>query len=339
MEMDTPESDSTALAQRRGFTLVELLVVIAIIGILVALLLPAIQSAREAARRASCQNNMKQLGLATLNYESAKKDLPPGHWDEREAIPNPGGGLPTFITRQHTIIPYILDYMEDSAVADQWDFDKPWNHKDNTKPIDNFRLSQKRIESVRCPTVSEARPDFPGATDYTICEQINRDSGNALSQLITQGLVKARPNSIGNYQSVLCPHTRESLAGNASALKRPKLKDATDGLSQTFMWFETGGRPYEFRDGQFKSTPLGQTLTSGGHSWAHFENWHDVHERCGTAMTNCTNDEEIFSFHVGGCYYVLGDGAVRFVMQEVDPDVFVSLFTRDAGDIIDPAAI
>jgi prepilin-type N-terminal cleavage/methylation domain-containing protein len=331
---------SATLGRSTGFTLVELLVVIAIIGILVALLLPAIQAAREAARRSQCQNNMKQLGLATLNYESTKKELPPGHWDERVTVPSSGGGFPTVIRRQHTTIPYILSYMEESALADQWDFDRPWNDQNAKAPIDNYRLSQKRIEAVRCPTVTEPRSEWPGATDYTICEQINK-GGAALTELTQQKLINPRPNTETGYFSMLCPHTRRSLEGNATELVRPKLTDATDGTSQTFMWFETGGRPLVYEEGKpvFSGNAPRLTGNSTGGSWANYENWHDVHEHCGTSMMNCTNNEEIYSFHLGGCFFTMGDGAVRFVEANVDPDVFVSLFTRDSQDIIDADAL
>jgi type II secretory pathway pseudopilin PulG len=335
--------------------LVELLVVIAIIGILVALLLPAIQAAREAARRSQCQNNMKQLGLATLNYESTHKELPPGHWNE--TVPRPGGGFPTVV--QHSTITYILSFLEESALADQWDFNQRWYHADTKIPMDNWRLSLTPIAAIACPTAPAPRERnvritvtgipapqnantlWPGATDYTICEQINL-GGAALRELTNQKLIRPRPNVEGGYFSVLCPHTRESIPQGDSdttspaRLSRPKIKDTTDGLSQTFMWFETGGRPLHFEEGlQDTSRPN----TQGGFSWAQFENWHDVHERCGTSMMNCTNNEEIYSFHVSGCYFTMGDGAVRFVEDNVDPDVFVSLFTRDAQDIINADAL
>src|SRR3954469_23294416 len=97
--------------QQMAFTLVELLVVIAIIGILVALLLPAIQAAREAARRTTCQNHMKQLGLATLNYEVSRKQLPPSKYVANLATS--AGAL----TVKHSTIQYILSYMEETAIA------------------------------------------------------------------------------------------------------------------------------------------------------------------------------------------------------------------------------
>jgi prepilin-type N-terminal cleavage/methylation domain-containing protein len=335
------------VASSTGFTLVELLVVIAIIGILVALLLPAIQAAREAARRSQCQNNLKQLGLATLNYESTHKDLPPGHWDERTTVASSGGGFPTVVVRQHSTITYILSFLEETALADQWDFDQRWYHSDAKRPMDNWRLSLTPISSIVCPTAPALRERsvrnttlpapqntntlWLGATDYTVCEQINI-GGRALRELTAQGLLRARPNSVGGYFSVLCPHTAESLESTPTALSRPKLRDTTDGLSQTFMWFETGGRPLNYREGQPVNSPPD---TQGGFSWSQFENWHDIHERCGTSLMNCQNDEEIYSFHVGGCYYGMGDGAVRFVEENVDPDLYVSLFTRDAQDIID----
>ena len=285
---------------------------------------------------------MKQLGLATLNYENANKTLPPGHWWEKTTTPKPGGGIPTITETEHSTISYLLSYLEETALADQWDFNQTWNHSDPSQAFDNERLSKTYIAGVRCPTVTEPRLEWPGATDYTICEQINNAGGNALQQLITQGLVVPRPNSIGNYQSMLCPHTRDSLNGvdrKPTNLRRPKLSDTTDGTSQSFMWFETGGRPLKYVEGVPQMGLGGPVMTQGGFSWAQFENWHDVHNRCGTSMMNCNNNEEIYSFHVGGCFFTMGDGAVRFVEDSVDPDVFVSLFTRDADDLIDADAL
>ena len=109
-----------------GFTLVELLVVIAIIGVLVALLLPAIQAAREAARRTQCSNNLKQISLGLNNYHDTYRTFPPGAWNEA----NRGNRLAWTV--------FILPFIEQSALYEQYRFDEPWDSESNLKLLDQM---------------------------------------------------------------------------------------------------------------------------------------------------------------------------------------------------------
>jgi prepilin-type N-terminal cleavage/methylation domain-containing protein/prepilin-type processing-associated H-X9-DG protein len=145
-------SVSAAWRERRfGFTLVELLVVIAIIGILIALLLPAVQSAREAARRTQCKNHLKQIGLAILNYETQKGELPPG----------------TFLGEGSSWSAYILPYLEegqafaDLRIGDNDDFNSQWASSSQYDDVadlgelyQNIRLVETVISSFRCPSAN-----------------------------------------------------------------------------------------------------------------------------------------------------------------------------------------
>jgi len=124
------------LKHRLAFTLVELLVVIAIIGILIGMLLPAVQAVREAARRTKCQNNLKQLGLAALNFESAQMAFPPGVVDNDDNLQD----------ALHTGWVFLLPYFEQDTVADQYDMNSSWNS------TTNLPLAQVSIEMLNCPS-------------------------------------------------------------------------------------------------------------------------------------------------------------------------------------------
>ena len=335
-----------------GFTLVELLVVIAIIGILVALLLPAIQAAREAARRTQCQNNVKQLGLATLNYESGNKQLPPSHSDVFP-VANPKGGRP--LHAKHSTFTYILPYIEERALADKFSIELPWDYERYLANDAAYRAAatpaqieaaETPVGSFRCPSAVEDRSTVSGAgvsqansgaMDYRVCDEFSTGAGDALQKFITDNKVRKRPNSKGRYESVLSNQIR-TVAGSGETMPiYTKLRNVTDGLSHTFMWFETGGAPVYYLDGAPVSTPRPTSIgeTQGGDSWTNYENFYFIHNYCGDSFFNCNNNEEIYSFHIGGAYFGMGDGAVRFVADSISPDAFVSLFTRDGEDIVD----
>ncbi|QDU89419.1 hypothetical protein Pla175_28090 [Pirellulimonas nuda] len=166
---------------RPGFTLVELLVVIAIIGILVAMLLPAVQSAREASRRSSCANNIRQLGIAALNFESGNRRLPPGFLGSKNyAFPNANAEGAGKFNQWVGVLAQLLPYVEAGAVhdrlttdygigADQYDLNY-W-----TSP-NAWAAGQSRITNFRCPTVPDELP-----VDAVVDKVYVKDGGGSSS--------------------------------------------------------------------------------------------------------------------------------------------------------------
>ncbi len=279
---------------RSGFTLVELLVVVGIVGMLAALLLPAVQAAREAARRMHCSNNLKQIGLGIHLYEQSHRLFPPAYC----RVPC------------HFMLTYILPYVEQQPVYDRYHFDSSWSAAVNKSAVDTH------IALFVCPSAPGGRQ---WVTDYTTCEDIwartlLRDSG-----------VPDRSNWENLFRSKLLPEYPNA---------RPcGITDVTDGLSNTFMLFEDGGRP-ELWVGGARGDP---SVVVSGSRWADDEAEIWVQHLCdGIRIMNCSNDNEIYSFHPGGCNFLYGDGHVRFHPQTMDADTFVSLFTRAAGDIVSP---
>jgi prepilin-type N-terminal cleavage/methylation domain-containing protein/prepilin-type processing-associated H-X9-DG protein len=243
--------------QDRGFTLVELLVVIAIIGILVALLLPAIQAAREAARRSQCTNNMKQLGLGVLNFESGKKKLPaPGQCDST------GGASTTYMI--HSTATLILPYIEESAVYDKFDHktdpiiaygatpsgdafktstgcllhrqSRGRNYDDPAHPTGQIAAKTK-IDSFICPSapISSAERDPVheyGGIDYMVVALSDIDSRVGSP---TYGM-RTTPSGSDEWKSQVVAPMLDCDGGGVNRV--------TDGTSHTILWIEDAGRAH-----------------------------------------------------------------------------------------------
>jgi prepilin-type N-terminal cleavage/methylation domain-containing protein/prepilin-type processing-associated H-X9-DG protein len=318
------------LSRVRGFTLVELLVVIAIIGVLVALLLPAVQAAREAARRGQCLNHLKQMGLALLNHESANGAFPKGRWNVLPPYTSKHdvADRPSAKSHDHSWQVVTLPYAEEANVARQYDLKKPWFHADNRPAVST------PIAIFRCPSVAEVdRFDAnfsstlkPAAGDYGCTNSVGKNAWTS-----------AQP-SLGTY-----PGDLDGLQDNSDrvigvltkVLDRPacRMKEITDGTSNTLLLSEGAGKPDKYTQGRKGDANGNQVQVAEGSGWADPDSGFTVNT---SRFLNFTNDREIYSFHVGGAPFCFADGHVQMVGEDVEMAVGIALVTR-AGEEIVPA--
>lgn len=353
---------------RAGFTLVELLVVIAIIGVLIALLLPAVQAAREAARRISCGNNVKQMGLALQGHHTALGRLPSGY----ESEPTSDGSVPSGVlidSQTWDAAPgwgwgaQILDYIEQSTIKSAVDFEQPiWAPQ-------HAPLIRVSPEIFLCPS----------STGETVPFAVRDESGEPLN-IAGSEVVVGRSHYVASHGQESCwgecgaqsgtgsgnlvfediyAKTTKSVIinGDVSLLadgpfyrnSRVSFKDITDGTSNTIFIGEhssalsektwVGVVPGAFTHPNFESTENGPDASatlvlvhagpSGGET-----------DSAGNPIIHPINFPtyhvgQMYSEHPGGGQVGFGDGSVRFITDDVDLILFAEMSSINEGEIIE----
>ena len=321
---------------RVAFTLVELLVVVAIIGVLVALLLPAIQADREAARRSQCLDNLKNLTLAALNFESTRGYFAPAAQD-RDGEPL-GGAKPLLAT--HNGISLLLPFFEQGAKFRLIDFD--WDWDDSTRSRNEANTKQDLGGILICPSAPVVQTDRH-ATDYCAANRVDVDpTRKSLATLVTAGLLNGknglRPTDRA-WDNMLQRDFLSLTNPAQSDRRRTKAAEVSDGLSNTWMYFESVAKPFMF--GWYQRTADPAPLFYNGADnrqinsrfrWASPETWRTINNFCGRSqIINCNNVSQPYGVHPGGILISAGDGSVAFTSQDVDANVFVAHVTM-AGD-------
>lgn len=326
---------------RAAFTLIELLVVIAIIGVLVGLLLPAVQSAREAARRMSCGNNVKQLGLALHNYHDTHRSFPPG------VIWGPGKA-PYTEPYHHTWNVMILPFMEQQPLYDQTDKNLPvWDQPIRGTQVSTFRCPSDAGRWEIDETAGIAVTNYPGTEGYHW--HPNANIGNSAP-----------------WNTFADPFTKgASLNGVFTQTRTNKMSSVADGLSNTLLIAEAdsmgfGGGPIRTcgTGARRSGTPVWHSAFVGTAfaGWGGNETGQntvnpDGSSRSGTGWFRRHAFTPTFiaawgpnaswhgpsSYHPGGIQVGMGDGSVSFISETIDYGTWIKLNAMaDSHTMIDP---
>jgi prepilin-type N-terminal cleavage/methylation domain-containing protein len=326
--------------QWSAFTLVELLVVVAIIGVLVALLLPAVQAARESARRSQCQSNLKNLTLAAINFESARGYFAPAAQDRDGG--HPVGVKPPLAT--HNGITLLLPYFEQGHRFQLIDFDWDWDDTSRSRNEQNTKQDLGGI--LICPSAPIVQTNRH-ATDYCAANRVDISGARSLAPLVASRLVDGKnglPETDRAWDNMLQRDFLSLTAPATTDRRRTRGGEVTDGLSNTWMYFESAAKPFMFGWYQRTSDPA-PLFYSGEENrqinsrfrWASPETWMTINNYCGASqIINCNNVSQPYGFHTGGILISSGDGRVEFYLETMDPNVFVSHVTMTGDDLVEP---
>lgn len=302
---------------RKAFTLIELLVVIAIIGVLVGLLLPAVQSVREAARRASCANNLKQQGLAFHNYMSANRAFP-------SSRPN---------DENMSWCASLLQYFEEGNIASSYDQSVKWD------TVANVTAGQTNIPLFNCPSADTDRIAADNTAPVNVIGKVMGPSDYIVFHRVRRGF----------YLANGLPDPGGDLTGSLNKDGPTKEQEFVDGFSKTILVVESANRPNHWKkvSGELRST--GTLLPRPeGYGWSDPDggagsmdgtsstdgtiNNKTTGSPNGTCIMSCNNDSEPLSLHPGGIETLYADGAVSFVTEDISASIWAASLTRKGHD-------
>ncbi len=318
--VQSPERSTLARETRRAFTLVELLVVIAIIGVLIALLLPAIQSARESSRRTQCQDHLRQNGVAIQNYIAANKRFPAG---KKYTGPR---HLPT--TQSISWSSFLLDYLEQGNAYKKLDF------KLQLSDPANLPVTSQIIAVYLCPSTS--RIEQHRGEDHRLLPMGEPGGGMAcIDYLGVSGPDKdAEPpgatEEYGRQRGVLIGN--KGFEDEDTMIEPPVIRPehVTDGLTNTICVAECTGRgvEYDAEDDKIKSL---------NGAWASGSNVSHITKSINQEpIPDAWYNEAIMSDHPGGAHLLMCDGSVHFANDGIEKPTLMSLCSRDGEEVVSP---
>lgn len=304
------------MRRRRAFTLIELLVVVAIIGLLVGLLLPAVQAARETARRSECANHLKQIGLACHSYHDALSRFPAGYW-----------ASPPYVDGQSDTTPGwgwaagLLPYLEQQTLRQAIDFRLHIEHSQNAPAV------RTSVAVYLCPS------DIVVPMAFTVPD--------AVGQPVVSSTPSSYAGCVGNDASDVAGPSGSGVFYRNSATR---MADLTDGSSVTLL---VGERAWANAQGIWAGAVAGgvcmrgqyNRCPAGGAAWSPAPTLTLAHAHLNNAIADLDGGLDDFSsLHVEGANFLLADGAVRFIhsVAEDAPGgaVFQALGTRSGGEVI-----
>jgi prepilin-type N-terminal cleavage/methylation domain-containing protein/prepilin-type processing-associated H-X9-DG protein len=314
--------------KKRGFTLIELLVVIAIIAILIGLLLPAVQKVREAAARMSCQNKMKQLGLALHNYHDVNGKFPPGAQEQVFAQ-----GTTTLIAGTSWIT-FILPQIEQDNLFRQYNFSLAFNSPANGLFAANV------VPTLYCPSGPDpkSRLDPNGNLTTAVSTHyygvmgpggLTNPTANVVGGL-TYNYTVGNPNTNGAWSAHGILSQYRDATGSVSTGRLIKITDITDGTTNTLMLGErsVNFQPNSTNINDYRAWTRGNTGGSGATKNVTYpinSTWYNG--------SNNFNDISFGSNHSGGCNFALGDGSVRFVTQTINQQLYMAAASINSGEV------